>query len=214
MVTHGRVPDGGVLFGLAAARHAASPRLLESLRSGSQAIIGPRTRARSVILVVETALSVILAVGAGLLLTSFVKLRESDKGFSDESLLMARVEASTANSASRDPWLAHYTAFLDRARAIPGVTSASASLLMPLTDRSWELRIQPYGASEAFEAGPSVLFNIVSEDYFATLGVPILRGRAFTAADRNDAAPVAIIDDTMADRFWPGQDPRPAHNDR
>ena len=120
---------------------------------------------------------------------------------------MARVEASAASANSRDPWLAHFTTLLDRARAIPGVTHASASLLLPLTDRSWELRIQPFGATEAIEAGPSVLFNMVSEDFFSTLGVPVLKGRAFTEADRNDAPPVAIIDETMAERFWPGQDP-------
>jgi putative ABC transport system permease protein len=197
---------GGVLFGLAATSHAATPRLIESLRGGSQSIVAPRTRARAAILVSETALSVILAVGAGLLLSSFVRLRTSDKGFSDEGLLMARIEASTRSAESRDPWLAHYLAVLERARALPGVTNASASLLIPLTDRSWELRVQPYGSAEAFEAGPSVLFNIVSADFFTTLGVPILKGRPFNDADRNDAAPVAIIDETMAARFWPGQD--------
>lgn len=198
---------GGVVFGLAAARHAASNRLIESLRGGAASILAPRTRTRSAILVAETALSVILAIGAGLLLTTFVRLRASDKGFSDEGLLMARVEASASSATSRDPWLAHFTTLLDRARAIPGMTHASASLLVPLTDRSWEQRIQPFGATEALEAGPSVLFNMVSEDFFTTLRVPVLRGRAFTAADRNDTAPVAIIDETMAERFWPGRDP-------
>lgn len=198
---------GGVLFGLVAAKHAGSPPLLDSLRGGSSSIVAPRTRARSALLIGETALSVILAIGAGLLLTSFMRLRTTDKGFREDGLLMARVEASAANATSRDPWLNHFTTLLDGARAIPGVTSASASLLLPLTDRSYELRIQPYGASEALAAGPSVLFNMVSEDYFTTLGVPVLRGRAFTTSDRNDTAPVAIIDETMANRFWPGRDP-------
>ena len=198
---------GGVLFGLMATRHAASSKLLETLRGGGQSIVAPRTRARSFILVGETALSVILAVGAGLLLTSFIRLRSADKGFMEDGLLMARVEASVSKASSRDPWLNHFTTLLDRARALPGVTDVSASLLLPLTDRSYELRIQPYGATERIEAGPSVLFNMVSEGYFSTLGVPVLRGRAFTESDRNDAAPVAIIDETMAERFWPGQDP-------
>ena len=197
----------GVVFGLAAAGHAASPRLVETLRSGGQSIVAPRTRARATLLIGETALSVILAVGAGLLLSSFMRLRNVDKGFSDEGLLMTRISPSAAASASREAWLAHYTTLLDRVHAIPGVTSATASLLLPLTDRSWELRIQPFGSSEAIEAGPSVLFNIVSEGFFNTLGVPILKGRAFTVGDRNDAAPVAVIDETMAERFWPGQDP-------
>ena len=198
---------GGVLFGLVAARHAASPRLVETLRGGAPSIVAPRTRARSFLLIVETALSVVLAVGAGLLLTSFLRLRASDKGFSDEGLLTARIATSPAAGTSRDGWLGHYTTLLERARAIPGVTHASASLLLPLTDRSWELRVQPYGAAETFEAGPSVLFNIVSEDFFSAMGIPIQEGRAFVDGDRNDTAPVAVIDETMAEKFWPGQDP-------
>jgi putative ABC transport system permease protein len=197
----------GVVFGLAAATHAASSRLIETLRSGGQSIVAPRTRARAALLVGETALSVILAVGAGLLLSSFMRLRNADKGFSEEGLLMTRISPSTTASASRNAWLAHYTTLLDRARAIPGVSSVSASLLIPLTDRSWEQRIQPFGATEGIESGVSVLFNIVSEDFFTTLGVPLLKGRAFTDGDRNDTAPVAVIDQTMAERFWPGQDP-------
>ena len=197
---------GGVIFGLIAARYAGSARLLETLRGGSSSIVAPRTRARSALLVGETALSVVLAVAAGLLLTSFLKLRTSDKGFNDDGLLMARIAASTANANARDPWLAHYVTLLDRARTIPGVMSASASLLIPLSDRSWEVRIQPYGATEAIEAGASVLFNMVSEDYFTTLGVPLLQGRSFNGGDRNDTAPVAVIDETMAERFWPGRD--------
>lgn len=176
MVTMAACVIAGVVFGLAAARHASPPRLLETLRGASQSIVAPRVRARTALLVTETALSVILAVGAGLLLSSFMRLRNADKGFTDEGLLMARITPPTAATASRDAWLGHYTALLQRARTIPGVTSAAASLLLPLTDRSWELRIQPFGASEAFEAGPSVLFNIVSEDFFTTLGIPILKG--------------------------------------
>ena len=197
----------GAVFGWAAESHAAPPRLVETLRSGGQSIVAPRTRARATLLIGETALSVILAVGAGLLLSSFMRLRNADKGFRDEGLLMARISPSTTASASRDAWLAHNVTVLDRARAIPGVTSAAASLLIPLTDRSWEQRIQPYGATEGIESGASVLFNIVSEDFFTTLGVPILKGRTFTEGDRNDTAPVAVIDETMAERFWPGQDP-------
>ena len=197
---------GGVLFGLLAARQAASSRILDTLRGGSQSIVAPRTRARSVLLVGETALSVLLAVGAGLLLTSFLRLRNADKGFSAESLLSARISPSGAANQSHDPWVAHYSTLVERARTIPGVTHASASLLLPLSDRSWEMRILPFGSTETFDAGPSVLFNIVSEDYFSTLDVPLLAGRAFTDADRADAVQVAVIDETMATRFWPGQD--------
>lgn len=198
---------GGVAFGLAATHHAVSSRILQALRGGSQSIVGARTRARSALLVGETALSVILAVGAGLLLTSFLRLKSTDKGFNEEGLLMARIATSSDNTGSRDAWLAHYTGLLERARALPGVTNAAASLVLPLTDRSWELRIQPYGSTQRVAEGPSVLFNMVSADFFSTLGIPVLKGRSFEDGDRNDTAPVAIVDETMAASFWPGQDP-------
>ena len=197
----------GLLFGIVAASHAATPRLLESLRSGGASIVAPRTRARSVLLVVETALSVILAVGAGLLLTTFLRLRGTDKGFSEEGLLMARVAPSSANGESHDPWVNHYATLVGRARSIPGVTDVAASLLIPLGDRSWEMRVQPYGATETIEAGPSVLFNIVSEDFFSVFSIPLLKGRAFNDNDVDKGAPVAVIDESMATQFWPGQDP-------
>src|SRR5687767_699562 len=197
----------GVAFGLAATKHASSSRLVETLRGGSQSIIAPRTRARATLLISETALSVVLAVGAGLLLASFMRLRNADKGFNDEALLMARISPSQSAAATRDAWVTHYTTLLDRARSTPGVSSASASLLIPLSDRSWEQTIQPYGSADPLEGGPSVLFNIVSADFFSTLGIPLIKGRTFTNADRNDTAPVAVIDDTMAERFWPGQEP-------
>lgn len=197
----------GAIFGLVAARHAESSRLVESLRSGGQSIVAPRTRARSALLVAESALSVILAIGAGLLLSSFLRLRNTDKGYDPSGLVMARIATSSSTTGSRDEWLAHYRTLIDRARALPGVTHASASLLLPLTQRSWELRIQPFGATEPFDAGPSVLFNMVSEDFFATLGIPLERGRVFTEDDRNETVPVAVIDNTMAGKFWPGQDP-------
>jgi putative ABC transport system permease protein len=197
---------GGLVFGLVAVQHASPTGVLESLRGGGAAIVAPRTRARATLLVLETALSVILAVGAGLLLSTFMNLQRSDKGFDDRGLVMARIAAPAASRTSPDVWLTHFTSLVDKARALPGVTSASASLLIPLTDRSWELRVQPFGATEPIEAGASVLFNIVSEDFFTTFGVPLLQGRGFGSGDRNETAPVAVIDETMAARFWPGQD--------
>lgn len=197
----------GLVFGLVAARQAAGAPVLDTLRGGGSAIVAPRTRARSTLLVAETAMSVVLAVSAGLLLSSFVRLRSADKGFSAEGLVVARVAPSAAASMSRDPWLQHFTTLVERARAIPGVSNVSASLLIPLSDRSWEQRAQPFGAVEPLEASPSVLFNVVSEDFFEVMGVPLLRGRAFTALDHNDGMPVAVIDETMAERFWPGQNP-------
>jgi putative ABC transport system permease protein len=108
---------------------------------------------------------------------------------------------------TREQWLAYYTSLVEETRAIPGVTSSAVSLHLPLTQRSWELRVQPFGSSEPIEEGPSVLYNQVSNGYFETLSIPIVAGRGFTDADNNASTPVAIVDETMARQFWPGQDP-------
>jgi putative ABC transport system permease protein len=197
----------GVVFGLVATRHAATPHLLDTLRAGAPSIVAPRTGARSVLLVAEMALSLVLAVGAALLLTSFVRLKSADKGFEDGGLLMARIASTASLVSTREQWVAYHESLLEQARAVPGVTSAATALILPLTQRSWELRVQPFGATEAVEAGPSVLYNQVSNDYFETLSIPFVAGRTFDASHHNGGVPVAVIDETMARQFWPGQDP-------
>lgn len=198
---------GGALFGLLAVRQAAPPGLLDAIRSGGASIVAPRTKARSALLVGEVALSVVLAIGSGLLLTSFYKLRTIDKGFEDGGVLMGRITPTTGVTPTRDQWVAYYDRLISEAAAIPGVSSAAASLTLPLTRRSWELRIQPFGATEPVVNGPSVQYNMVSNDFFTTLSVPLVAGRAFSDQDHNGSQPVAIIDESMARQFWPGQDP-------
>jgi putative ABC transport system permease protein len=193
----------GVLFGIVAARHAVPGRLNESLRSGTSSIVAPRTRARSALLVGETALSLMLASGAGLFLTTFLNLRSSDKGFDESGILVGRI----TRSADAAQWIGYYASLIEQARAVPGVTHAAVSLHLPLTNRSWELRVQPFGASEPVDEGPSVLYNQVSNGYFETLSIPLTAGRGFNDADNEASPPVAIIDETLARLFWPGQDP-------
>jgi predicted permease len=88
--------------------------------------------------------------------------------------------------------------------AIPGVRRAAMSLLVPLSERSWELRAYPEGGTLRDNA-EHTLFNMVTAEYFATMGVPIVQGRAFTADDRTETSPVVIVDEVMAARLWPGQ---------
>jgi len=98
---------------------------------------------------------------------------------------------------------------IEAARRIPGVEHAAMTLSVPLSNRSWEMRILPGEGTfdkDSKEKADSVLFNVVSEDSFTTLGIPLLRGRAFTDADRNGAPLVAVIDETMAARYWPGKE--------
>lgn len=197
----------GTAFGVAAAT-ASTPSLLSgALQSGGRGMVHATHGLRGALIVIETSLSLVLAVESSLLLSSFLNLQNADMGFAAHGVLTARVSASRQEFDTKERWLQYYTSLIERARAIPGTTSAAVSLLLPLTDRSWELRILPEESAGDVDRGPSVLFNIASEDYFSTLGVPVLKGRPFTVGDVERSVPVAIIDETMAARFWPGLDP-------
>ena len=195
----------GALFALFPAVRAART---DALRHGKRATGGREgRRLRDGLVVVQVALSLVLLVGAGLLLRSVRNLASVDKGFRAEGVVAARLAQPRGAFASRDAWLAFYDDLLGRVEAAPEVERAGLALLAPLSGRSWERRVIAEGAPFDPDAAPSVLFNIVSERYFDVMGIPLQRGRAFTPADAQDAPPSVVIDATMAERFWPGEDP-------
>ena len=197
----------GTLFGLLPALRAARTAPGGALKSGARTTDPGAARVRAVLVVVETAVALVLLVGAGLLLRSLDRLQKVDKGFQAERVLTVGVAPSDALIPDRQSWRAFYADALERVQALPGVQNAALSLLLPLSSRSWELGIHPEGVPVLPETRESVLYNVVSPEYFETLGVPIVRGRGFAPADRDDAPLVAVIDETMAQRFWPGEDP-------
>jgi putative ABC transport system permease protein len=193
-----------MLFAALPAVRAVRVDLHEALSAGARVGGSMRERGRATFVVAEVALSVLVLIGAGLLLSSFVKLLQTDKGFQAGSRVTTRV-TSANDFADKQSWINFYDEILTRTSAIPGVATSAVSLLVPLTDRSWELRtLAEGGSSDLRRDGASTLFNIVSEDYFTTFGVPLLEGRAFTAADRDGSTPVAIVDSVMVARYWPG----------
>jgi putative ABC transport system permease protein len=196
----------GVAFGIAPALRAGRIGLEGALKSGTRAT--RRSGAlRSAFVVGEVALALVLLVGAGLMVRSLERLSRVDKGFEAGGVLTGAVAISDARYPDRERWRAFYAQLRDEAAELPGVRAAGLALLLPLSNRSWELRIHPAGVPVLRETGQSVLYNVVSPEYFDVLRVPILRGRAFQQADREGGDPVAIIDETMAERFWPGADP-------
>jgi predicted permease len=197
----------GLLFGLVPAFRASRFELSEEIKAGSRGVSGARDRLRSLLVVSELALALVLLVGAALMIRSLQQLQMVDKGFDPTQVLTARTRLPRSISSDTAVWHRFYSDALDRLKVMPGVKSTAASLLLPLSDRSWERGIWPEGVPPTPGTGQSVLYNIVSPDYFATLGVPIIKGRGFTDADRSGSSLVAIIDETMAERFWPGQDP-------
>ncbi len=180
--------------------------LAGGMKQDGPSTAGGRRSLRSALVVVEVALSLVLLIAAGLMIESLRSLRRVDLGFDPASTLTARIGLPDRRYPDKASWRAFFEELEARAARIPGVRSSALTLLAPLAGRSWELRIHPEGESLE-EEGRSVLYGIVTPGYFETLEVPILRGRAFDAGDRDGTEPVAIIDRTMAESFWPGADP-------
>ncbi len=182
-------------------------RLQHSARTGGAAGGRDARRLRDGLVVVQVALSLVLLVGAGLLGRSLGRLASVDIGFSAHDVLTARLQIPEGTLDSASARAGFYDALVDRLEASPDVTSAAATLLVPLLPRSWEQGIVPDNRPIARESVESVLYNVVTPDYFQTMGMPIRRGRSFTPEDGEHATKVAVIDQTMAEKFWPGENP-------
>ena len=176
-----------------------------ALRSGTRVIAGS-SRLRSSLVVLEVALAVIVIVGAGLMIRSLDRLAHVDKGFESAGVFTAAVSAE-ARGDQRESWRSFYDQLRSGAAALPGVRTAALTLLVPLSERAWELRIHPEGVPVEAATGQSALFNIISPEYFAAFGIPLMRGRGFLESDRDGAPLVTVVDETLAQRFWPGVDP-------
>ncbi|MGD8277356.1 MAG: ABC transporter permease [Gemmatimonadota bacterium] len=198
----------GVLTGVLPAIRGSRADVQEAMREAGRGMVGSaRQRLRSGIVVAEVALSLVLLIGAGLMVRSLSNLRNVDKGFDGENVFTAEVPLPRVRYGTKEAVLRFYDELLRRVQALPGVTTASMSNIIPLGNSSWERGIWPEGVPIEQATVNSVLYHIVSPAHFDVLEIPVLQGRTFTEADRDGAPLVAIIDETMAERFWPGEDP-------
>ena len=199
----------GLAFGLVPALRASRTNadLAEGLREGSRGSGDGRARQRlrGVLVASEVALAVLLLVGAGLTARSFAALRAVDPGFDPAGVMTARIAPPSATYAERERWMALYDQLLERTRALPGVRSVALNTLVPLSGNSNETQVRAEGMSE--EETQSVLQMMVSDGYFKTMEVQLVRGRTLAASDGPSAPFAAVIDEVMAEKFWPGQDP-------
>ena len=202
----------GLAFGLFPALQSFKGPLGESLKEGSRGLdTGVQgRRVRDLLVVWETALALVLLIGAGLLVNSFRRLRGIDPGFSPDRVLTC--EVSLPSSKYKDPHIvSFYQQLLERIRALPAVKAAGATMTMPLRNPNsgyWSgLNIEGRPTS-ARESIPIVNFAQVTPGYFPAMGIPILKGRAFTEQDNSDqTTKVAIINATLARRFFSDIDP-------
>lgn len=200
----------GVLFGLAPVLQARRWNWHASLKDSTRGSSTGRNRvnARRLLVVSEVALALMLVIGGGLMIRSFAHLRAVDPGFSAENVLTMTI--STAGSAHSTPpqRIAFFTELLQRVDALPGVQAASAINHLPLSGDVWTLpfNIEGRAAPQPGEKQGAV-YRIVRPDYFRTMGATLLKGRDFTARDNDSSPAVVIINDTLARRYWPNEDP-------
>jgi putative ABC transport system permease protein len=201
----------GLLFGLAPALRATRPDLSSTLKEGATGVVaGFRGQhLRGALVVTEVALTLVLLVGAGLMLKSFEQLRGVDPGFSAPHVITMKLPAPQGPDPDGARWETFYKDAVERVATLPGVEAAAASSAQPLEGGGSESGVvaegRPFPTSP--DEGTLVQWQTVSPGYFRTMSVPLLRGRDFNGADDARAAPVAIIDRTLADKFWPGENP-------
>jgi predicted permease len=201
-----------LLFGLLPALASCAPRPAETLREGGRTSgTGRRTRRlRDSLVVAQMALAIMLLVGAALMLRSFSQLLRVDPGVDVEKIVAGRVVIPSARYLQPALRAQFYDRLIDALAAAPGVESAAATSYLPAGGRGFGL-----GRVFLLEGQPEppastdypAMWNVVTTDYFHTLGIPVLRGRAFTRQDTADSRPVMIINQTMATRVFGNADP-------
>ncbi len=202
----------GILFGLAPAFTASRPDLIVTLRgAGSAATTKTRFNIRAFLVVAQVAFSVILLVGAALMLESIVNMRDIRVGFNPDHLLTSQVTLPPLKYDTDQRKASFAQTLLSHILAEPGITSASASMTVPMSGYAGS-PVQPASAAPLpLNERPIATINVITPDYFQTLGVPLRRGRDFTFEDNSTSERVAIIDESLARRFWPqypaGPDP-------
>ena len=198
----------GIVFGLAPALQMSKPDLNSSLKEGARGTSSTSHRLRSSLVVFEVALSLVLLVGAGLLTRSFLSLLRTDPGFNPDHVLTMNLVLPFAKYKEEPARAAFYSDLVQRVKAQPGVESAAFVNYLPLggsnSSDSYLVEGEPEPAPGQEHEGR---YRVATPDYFRTMEISIVRGRAFTEQDKAGATPVVIVNETLARKHWPGQDP-------
>ncbi len=198
----------GAVFGIIPALRFSSPNVAQALSGSGRSGIegGGRTRLRATLAVGQMALTLVLLVGAGLLVRSFGRLSRVDVGFRADSLLTMEYRLpQNKYPEGRQQWETHRR-IVERVREVPGVRSATLVRALPFSGNGGTAEIEIVG-QPAPEKPPRARANTADPAYFETMGIPLLRGRAFTDRDVESAPPVIVVSRALAERHWPGADP-------
>jgi putative ABC transport system permease protein len=201
----------GIAFGLAPAIRASSVDLLTSLKESARATVGSAgRRTRSALVVVEVALAIVLLVGAGLTIKSFSRLMAIDLGFNPQHVVTMRMNLPAAGYRDLTRWTAFHEQLLARVSALPGLDAVALNSAVPLEGGGSESEVRYEGQpapTSVREEGTTCLFQASTPGYFRAMGVPVLKGRAFTDHDTVTSAPVAVVDESLVRRLFPNADP-------
>ena len=198
----------GILFGLAPALELSRPDLNRSLKEGGRtgSVGRGRQRFRDGLAVSQMAFSVVLLIGATLLVRSFLELRRIDLGFTERNALTARVTLPSTSYGTNADVVAFVETLRQRLAQLPGVRSVGATRLLPLTGTIGDWSITLEGRERRPEENPNGDWQVVTPGYFETMGMRLVRGRFFEDTDGPDAPIAAVINETMARRYWPNED--------
>ncbi len=200
----------GLVFGIVPALQATRPDVQETLKEAGQSVTAgvARNRLRKTLVVAEITIALILLAGAGLFINSFLRLQRVPTGFDPENVLTMSLSLPRSRYPEPRQQQAFFEQAIEKISAIDGVRSAGATNDLPFSGSRSHTSFSIEGRPPAAPGeSPHSDFRAVSSDYFAALGIQLLRGRSFTQRDTKDSPAVALINEEMARRYWPDEDP-------
>jgi putative ABC transport system permease protein len=198
----------GIIFGLAPALQASKPNLNDSLKEGSRQTSGRSHAMRSSLVVFEVALSLVLLVGAGLLGRSFLSLLRTNAGFNPDNILTMQLVLPVAKYKDVTSRATFYNDLLQRVKTYPGVETAAFVNYLPLGGANSSNAYLIEGMPEPVPVEENIArYRVSTPDYFQAMGIRLSKGRGFTDQDKAGAPPVLIVNETLARKHWPNEDP-------
>jgi putative ABC transport system permease protein len=200
----------GLIFGLAPATQASNFSLNETLKEGGRDAAGggKGVRIRGLLVIAEVAVSFVLLIGAGLLINSFLHLRNLDPGFRADHLLTAKIDLPELKYRDENQRIPFLDEVLRRVNALPGVQSAAIASNLPLTYNGDSMYITVEGIPDPLpDQQLDVIFRAIGPGYFSTMGIPLVRGRDFTDQETTQTGLTVVVSEKLAQHFWPNQDP-------
>jgi predicted permease len=198
----------GLLFGAAPALQTSRVDLNDTLKEGGRGSAGVRARARSLLVVTEIALSLVVLVGAGLMIQSFLRLKRVHIGLNAHNVLTASISLPRSKYKEDEQRAAFFKQLVERVSNLPGVEAASATATVPLSGDGWgrSLTVEGFPVLPVGQA-PMIQHTVVTPGYFRTMNIPLLAGRDFNDTDAKDSPDVTIIDERLAREYWPNESP-------